>query len=49
MAWAALGRVDAGLLISHRFPLARAAEAYALLDGAEAGRTPVLQVLLLHD
>lgn len=46
VAWAALGRVDAAALISHRFPLARAAEAYRLLD---SGPGSALQVLLVHD
>jgi 2-desacetyl-2-hydroxyethyl bacteriochlorophyllide A dehydrogenase len=50
VAWAALGRVDTGLLVSHRFPFGRAPEAYALLDGGAAPEgPPVLQVLLLHD
>jgi 2-desacetyl-2-hydroxyethyl bacteriochlorophyllide A dehydrogenase len=46
VAWSALARVDTGALISHRVPLARAAEAYHLLDGGAAG---VLQVLLTHE
>jgi 2-desacetyl-2-hydroxyethyl bacteriochlorophyllide A dehydrogenase len=47
VAWSALARVDTSALISHRFPLDRAAEAYQLLDqGPGAG---VLQVLLIHD
>jgi 2-desacetyl-2-hydroxyethyl bacteriochlorophyllide A dehydrogenase len=45
-AWAALAGVDAAALISHRFPLARAADAYRLLDG---GGGPALQILLEHE
>ena len=42
-AWRALGQLDTRALVTHRFPFARAAEAYRLLDsgGAEA-----LQVVL---
>ncbi len=47
VAWAALGRLDTGALISHRFPLDRAAEAYRLLERGR-GRA-ALQVLLIHD
>jgi 2-desacetyl-2-hydroxyethyl bacteriochlorophyllide A dehydrogenase len=47
VAWSALGAVDSGALISHRFPLDRAAEAYRLLEqGPGSG---VLQVLLVHE
>jgi 2-desacetyl-2-hydroxyethyl bacteriochlorophyllide A dehydrogenase len=45
-AWAALAAVDGQALISHRFPLSRAADAYRLLDGDPGG---TLQVLLLHE
>jgi 2-desacetyl-2-hydroxyethyl bacteriochlorophyllide A dehydrogenase len=46
VAWDALGRLEAAALVSHRFPLERAAEAYALLDAAPA---EALQVLLTYD
>lgn len=44
-AWRALAALDTRSLITHRFPLAQAQQAYQLLDG-----TPdrALQVLLLH-
>ncbi|HVU50254.1 MAG TPA: zinc-binding alcohol dehydrogenase [Polyangia bacterium] len=45
-AWEALSRVDAAALVSHRFALGRAAEAYACLD---AGPVEALQVLLTYD
>jgi 2-desacetyl-2-hydroxyethyl bacteriochlorophyllide A dehydrogenase len=46
VAWDALARLDAAALVSHRFALGRAAEAYARLD---AGPAEALQVLLTHD
>jgi threonine dehydrogenase-like Zn-dependent dehydrogenase len=47
VAWSALATVDSGALISHRFPLDRAAEAYRLLEqGPQSG---ALQVLLVHE
>jgi 2-desacetyl-2-hydroxyethyl bacteriochlorophyllide A dehydrogenase len=46
VAWAALARLDAAALITHRFTLGRAAEAYALLE-ARAGNA--LQVLLTYE
>jgi 2-desacetyl-2-hydroxyethyl bacteriochlorophyllide A dehydrogenase len=46
VAWDALARLDAAALVSHRFALGRAAEAYARLD---AGPADALQVLLTHD
>jgi len=47
-AWEALGRVDSAALVTHRFPIGRAAEAYALLD-AGAAETDVLQILLTYE
>jgi threonine dehydrogenase-like Zn-dependent dehydrogenase len=44
-AWRALADVDTRPLVSHRFPFAEAAAAYALLDG---GSDRVLQVLLTY-
>jgi threonine dehydrogenase-like Zn-dependent dehydrogenase len=46
VAWDALARADAAALVSHRFALGRAAEAYARLD---AGPTETLQVLLTYE
>jgi threonine dehydrogenase-like Zn-dependent dehydrogenase len=46
VAWDALSRLDAAALISHRFALGRAAEAYARLD---AGPSTALQVLLTYE
>jgi 2-desacetyl-2-hydroxyethyl bacteriochlorophyllide A dehydrogenase len=46
VAWGALARLDDAALVSHRFALGRAAEAYARLD---AGPAQALQVLLTHD
>jgi threonine dehydrogenase-like Zn-dependent dehydrogenase len=44
-AWRALAAIDTRALVTHRFPLAEAQQAYELLD-----RSPdrALQVLLLH-
>ena len=49
-AFAAMAPFDAGALVSHRFPLARAAEAYRLLDqvGEAGGGPEPLQVLIDH-
>jgi 2-desacetyl-2-hydroxyethyl bacteriochlorophyllide A dehydrogenase len=44
-AFRAVGELDARALISHRFPLARAAEAYRLLD---AGAAEALQVVFTY-
>jgi 2-desacetyl-2-hydroxyethyl bacteriochlorophyllide A dehydrogenase len=44
-AWRVLAGIDAAALISHRFPIAQAQQAYELLDGAPA---EALQVLLVH-
>jgi 2-desacetyl-2-hydroxyethyl bacteriochlorophyllide A dehydrogenase len=44
-AWRALAALDTRPLISHRFPLSDAQQAYQLLDGAPE---QALQVLLLH-
>ena len=41
----AAGRVTPKRLVTHRFPIARAAEAYALMDGDE----PYLAILLTYD
>ena len=46
VAWDALARADAAALVSHRFALGRAAEAYARLD---AGPAETLQVLLTYE
>jgi 2-desacetyl-2-hydroxyethyl bacteriochlorophyllide A dehydrogenase len=46
VVWDALTRVDAAGLVSHRFALGRAAEAYARLD---AGPADALQVLLTYE
>jgi len=46
VAWEALARVDAAALITHRFALGRAAEAYGRLD---AGPAEALQVLLTYE
>ena len=46
VAWDALARLDTAPLVTHRFALGRAAEAYARLDAA-SGDT--LQVLLTHE
>jgi 2-desacetyl-2-hydroxyethyl bacteriochlorophyllide A dehydrogenase len=46
VAWSALARVDAAALVTHRFALGRAAEAYALLAGAPSD---ALQVLLTYE
>jgi 2-desacetyl-2-hydroxyethyl bacteriochlorophyllide A dehydrogenase len=46
VAWEALARVDAAALVTHRFALGRAAEAYASLDGAPAD---ALQILLTYE
>lgn len=46
VAWRELGRVDVAPLVSHRFALGRAAEAYARLD---AGPTQATQVLLTYE
>ena len=46
VAWEALARVDAASLVTHRFALGRAAEAYASLD---AGPAEALQVLLTYE
>ncbi len=45
-AWEALARFDAAAVVTHRFALGRAAEAYALLD---AGPSEALQVLLTYE
>jgi 2-desacetyl-2-hydroxyethyl bacteriochlorophyllide A dehydrogenase len=44
--WAALARVDAAALVTHRFALGRAAEAYALLD---ARASEALQILFTYE
>ena len=44
-AWRALAALDTRPLITHRFPLGEAQQAYQLLDG---GSDRALQVLLLH-
>jgi 2-desacetyl-2-hydroxyethyl bacteriochlorophyllide A dehydrogenase len=46
VAWDALARLDAAALVTHRFALGRAAEAYARLDAAPAD---TLQVLLTYE
>ncbi|HVX95724.1 MAG TPA: zinc-binding dehydrogenase [Polyangia bacterium] len=46
VAWSALARVDAQALVTHRFDVARAADAYARLD---AGPGDALQILLTYD
>jgi 2-desacetyl-2-hydroxyethyl bacteriochlorophyllide A dehydrogenase len=46
VAWDALAHLDAAALVTHRFALGRAADAYALLDADPAA---ALQVLLIHD
>jgi 2-desacetyl-2-hydroxyethyl bacteriochlorophyllide A dehydrogenase len=46
VAWDALARVDAAALVTDRFSLGRAAEAYARLDASPA---EVLQVLLTYE
>ncbi len=46
VAWEALARVDVAALVTHRFALGRAAEAYARLD---AGPAEALQVLLTYE
>jgi 2-desacetyl-2-hydroxyethyl bacteriochlorophyllide A dehydrogenase len=46
VAWDALARLDAAALVSHRFALGRAAEAYARLD---AGPVEALQMLLTYE
>jgi 2-desacetyl-2-hydroxyethyl bacteriochlorophyllide A dehydrogenase len=46
VVWDALARVDAAALVTHRFALGRAAEAYARLD---AGAVEALQVLLTYE
>lgn len=49
LAQCAAGRVDTASLISHRFPIERAGEAYALIDGrAAAGGVPPLGVVLSY-
>jgi threonine dehydrogenase-like Zn-dependent dehydrogenase len=45
-AWDALARIDTRPLVTHRFPIGRAAQAFSLLD---EGPTKVLQVLLTHE
>jgi 2-desacetyl-2-hydroxyethyl bacteriochlorophyllide A dehydrogenase len=45
-AWRALADIDATPLVTHRYPIARAAEAYRLLD---QGPGEALQVLLEHE
>jgi 2-desacetyl-2-hydroxyethyl bacteriochlorophyllide A dehydrogenase len=45
-AWRALADIDPAPLLTHRFPLARAADAYRLLD---RGPGEALQVLLTHE
>jgi 2-desacetyl-2-hydroxyethyl bacteriochlorophyllide A dehydrogenase len=45
VVWDALARVDVAALVTHRFPLGRAAEAYACLA---AGPAEALQVLLTY-
>jgi threonine dehydrogenase-like Zn-dependent dehydrogenase len=45
-AWDALARFDAAAVVTHRFALGRAAEAYARLD---AGPSEALQVLLTYE
>jgi len=45
-AWDALARFDATAVVTHRFALGRAAEAYARLD---AGPSEALQVLLTYE
>jgi 2-desacetyl-2-hydroxyethyl bacteriochlorophyllide A dehydrogenase len=44
-AWRALGQLDTSALVTHRFPLPRAAEAYRLLD---AGGAEALQVVFTY-
>ncbi len=44
-AWRALGQLDAKALVTHRFPFARAAEAYQLLD---SGAAQALQVVFSY-
>ena len=44
-AWRALRQLDARALISHRFPFARASDAYRLLD---SGAAEALQVILVY-
>jgi 2-desacetyl-2-hydroxyethyl bacteriochlorophyllide A dehydrogenase len=44
-AWRALGQLDTRALVTHRFPFARAAEAYRLLD---AGGAEALQVVFSY-
>jgi 2-desacetyl-2-hydroxyethyl bacteriochlorophyllide A dehydrogenase len=44
-AWRALRQLDTRALVSHRFPFARAAEAYKLID---SGAAQALQVVLTH-
>jgi 2-desacetyl-2-hydroxyethyl bacteriochlorophyllide A dehydrogenase len=44
-AWRALRQLDAPALVSHRFPFARALEAYRLLD---SGAAEALQVLFVY-
>jgi 2-desacetyl-2-hydroxyethyl bacteriochlorophyllide A dehydrogenase len=46
VAWQALGRTDTAPFVTHRFPLAHAAEAYARLD---AGPAEALQILLTYE
>jgi 2-desacetyl-2-hydroxyethyl bacteriochlorophyllide A dehydrogenase len=46
VAWEALARVETSALVTHRFALGRAAEAYARLDAAPA---ETLQVLLTYE
>jgi 2-desacetyl-2-hydroxyethyl bacteriochlorophyllide A dehydrogenase len=41
-AWRGLAQLDAAALVSHRFPLARAAEAYRLLDSGAGGALQVV-------
>jgi threonine dehydrogenase-like Zn-dependent dehydrogenase len=45
-AWDSLARTDTRALVTHRFSIARAAEAFVLLDD---GPTKVLQVLLTYE
>lgn len=46
VAWSMLRSIDPALLITHRFPVGRAAQAYALLDQK---RVDALQVILTYD